>query len=145
MTAVDGGGGGVLACWRNTPRRVLLAHAAMAFASVTFGGLNVIAKRALSDGSRSLNPYMFGLYRDVLACPLLLAWTSHRRGWRRVASRRDLALLLLCGLTGIFGNQLLYLIGLSMTSSDTAAIYQPVAPMLTGVLAVWPVAVPRNT
>ena len=41
-------------------------------------------------------------------------------------------------MTGIFGNQLLYLIGLSMTNSDTAAIYQPVSPMLTGVLAVWP-------
>ena len=74
------------ACWRRTPRRVLLAHGAMAFASATFGGLNVIAKRALSDGSRSLNPYMFGLYRDVLACPLLLAWTTYKKGPSRFAA-----------------------------------------------------------
>ena len=70
-------------CWRRAPRRILLAHAAMAFASVTFGGLNVIAKRALSDG---INPYMFGLYRDSLACPLLLAWTTYKKGPSRFAA-----------------------------------------------------------
>ena len=80
---------------RTPPRNVLLAHAAMAFAAVTFGGLNVIAKRALSDG---INPYMFGLYRDVLACPLLAAWTTYKKGWRKIATRRDFFLLVACGM-----------------------------------------------
>lgn len=115
--------------------RLALAHLAMAFAASTFGVMSVIGKLALNSG---LDPLALLLYRDSIACPVLLLWTLCTGGGAWPASRHDVALFILVGLTGIFGNQLCYVLGLKLTSADLASIYQPVSPFLTAVFAVFP-------
>lgn len=115
--------------------REALAHVALAVAQVSFGGLNVVEKLALNA---NVNPYVFGLYRDLLACPMLLCLTTCMGGWRPVASARDAVQICLVGLTGVYGNQLLQLLGVQLTSADIGSFYQPLCPILTTVLAVFP-------
>ena len=45
-------------------------------------------------------------------------------------------MFLVLGLFGMFGNQLLYILGIYYTSADIASVFQPAIPVLTSVLAM---------
>ena len=49
---------------------------------------------------------------------------------------RELPLFILLGLTGMFGNQLLYLLGIYYTNANIASIFQPAIPVWTTLLAI---------
>lgn len=119
----------------STRHQVLMAHLAMALASSSFGVMSVLGSLALSTG---VDPLVFVLYRDLLACPLLVCVTVYRRGWSVPRNRRDTVQFIMIGLSGIFGNQIFYFLGLNFTSADLTSMYQPVAPLLTAVFAVYP-------
>jgi len=98
-------------------------HVALVAVQLSFGGFHVVAKAVLSH----LDPLALVGIRVATATPLLLllAW----RHDRFLPRARDLPWLALLGLLGVFGNQVLYILGLERTHATSASVLMPSIPV----------------
>jgi drug/metabolite transporter (DMT)-like permease len=105
---------------RGVPLRV---HAILILAQVLLGGFHVVGKVVLVQ----VPPLALTAIRIGLAAPLLalFAW----RHDRVLPPRRFLPYLAMLGVVGIFGNQVLFALGLQRTTAINASILMPSLPV----------------
>eukprot|EP00854_Cymbomonas_tetramitiformis_P012576 gene12576-14860_t len=95
------------------------AYAAVAAVQVTNALYTVLTKHAVKKGGA--DPLVFSLYRDLAAYPLLQLGALAIDGPIK-PKVRDLCRLSLLGLTGMFGNQYSYILGLTLLDATVATV-----------------------
>jgi len=106
----------------------LALHAALLLVQLLFSGFHVVGKYVLAD----VHPLALACLRVGFAAPVLMviAW----RHDRCLPALRDLPVLAALGALGVFGNQVLFITGLSFTTATSAAILMPSIPVFAAGL-----------
>ena len=105
-------------------------HLTLLLVQLSFGGFHVVAKATIA----SLSPLALAGLRVGLATPFLLVLA-----WRRdrvIPDRRDLPMLAFLGFLGVFGNQILFIEGLRLTTATNASILMTSLPVFAAATAV---------
>lgn len=109
------------------------AHIAVLFTNIFFAGNYSIIK---SISPAYIGPYALNVVR-VIIC-LLLFWTVWAFGKTGAGiQRKHWGRFFWCGLTGVCINQLLFIKGLTLTSTIHAALLILVTPIMVTVFALW--------
>lgn len=113
-----------------TRRSVFLTLGAVQLVSAAY---NLLTKWALDKGG--VHPLVFSFYRDVAAAPILAIAALKIEGFQPVPRPGDLLRLALLGLTGLFGNQVLFIMGMQRTTPFIASVVSQTQPIFSATLA----------
>jgi drug/metabolite transporter (DMT)-like permease len=116
-----------------TEDKNLKGHAALFIAYIIFGLNTPVSKVVLTDGEVSAVALTF--YRFAGAA--VLFWLSSLFTKKEKIGSRDFFLLMAASVFGILINQMLFVIGLSMTSPIDASVITTLVPVLTMILAAF--------
>ncbi|GHT07574.1 membrane protein [Bacteroidia bacterium] len=108
-------------------------HAALFTAYLIFGLNTPISKVVLSSGEVSAMALTFYRFAGALA----LFWIISLFTKKEHVPLRDIFFLLIASLFGILLNQMLFIIGLSLTSPIDASVITTLSPVLTMILAAF--------
>ncbi|MCC6599498.1 MAG: DMT family transporter [Crocinitomicaceae bacterium] len=106
-----------------------LAHTALALVATIYGANFIIVKSVMPD---PIGPNSFILMR-VLGAAILFWLIAFRR--IEMPRKADLSRFILCGLTGVAVNQLLFFNGLALTSPINGAIIMTSNPILVMIIS----------
>eukprot|EP01047_Picozoa_sp_COSAG01_P039923 COSAG01_NODE_3326_length_6222_cov_19.423834_5_plen_426_part_00 len=113
----------------------LAACAAMVVVQAGFGGYGIVLK--MFAQAAHANAVVFSFFRDGCCFPcLLLAATLIEGGPKVPKSKREFLVFLGLGVTGMWGNQLFYILGLYYTSATVASCWQPSIPVFASFFAI---------
>jgi len=107
-------------------RKGLAPHLALVAVQILFGTWPIFGKIVL----RSMSPASLVSLRLTLAA-LLFAFLQRKLTPLLKMPVKDIALLTLCSMTGIVGNQFLYVTGLSLTTAINATLLSTTIPVFT--------------
>lgn len=100
-----------------------------------FGAYGIVVREW--GQSSHANAIVFSFYRDFCAGPVLLATARYFEGPIQLPyGSKELMLFVGLGLTGMFGGQLFYIMGVYFAGPDIASIYQPAMPVWAAVFVV---------
>lgn len=119
--------------WLPCMPKLAVVHAMLCMAQLASTSYTITTKLALKDDH--VNPLIFSFYRDAIAYPVLQTLCLVYDG-RVALAWRDVPRVAFLGLTGMFGNQFLFVMGLDLTNADFAVIMQQVTPVITCVVAI---------
>ncbi|MFM7309304.1 MAG: DMT family transporter [Flavobacteriales bacterium] len=108
-----------------------IAHASLAAASLIYGANYIIAKTVMPN---PIGPSSFIVLRVVGAC--VLFWLIAIKKLQ-VPERKDWGRFLICAITGVAINQLLFFNGLALTSPVNSSIIMTSNPILVMVISAW--------
>ncbi len=111
---------------------LLAAHLALLVANLIYG-INYSVAREVMD--THIPPFGFILLR--VASAALLFWLLALCWKREPVARKDLGLLVVCGVFGVAVNQLFFFWGLSLTSPINSSIIMVTTPLLVLVIAAF--------
>jgi drug/metabolite transporter (DMT)-like permease len=112
----------------------LLAHLALLFTNLFFA-INLSAAKHLTN-LQLAKPFGINVVRVGVTMSLLwLLWLFKPRNVR--IARKDIGRFILCAVTGVAINQLLFLKGLSLTYSIHASLLMLTTPILIVFIAAW--------
>ncbi|CAI0382074.1 unnamed protein product [Linum tenue] len=112
----------------------LLPLVVMVLVQVGYAGMNVIAKVAMNAG---MQPLVLVAYRQIFATVALAPLAFYlERNTRPKITIPLLVNIFWCSLTGVTGNQVLYFIGLQLSTPTIGCALSNTLPALTFVLAV---------
>lgn len=123
----------IFALQTNTLSTRSKAHTAVLFTNIFFA-LNLSLVKFISPSL--VGPYGLNIYRvgiSLILFWLLWSFSKMSAGF----NRRDLPRFLLCGLTGVAINQMLFVKGLTQTSTIHAALLMLCTPLLITLFAFW--------
>ncbi len=109
----------------------LRSHLALFFVALIYGANFSIAKYLMDPGF--VGPNAFILFRVLTA--LLLFWIFTPQS--PSIERKDYGLVLICAISGVAGNQLLFFNGLHLSSPLHAALIMVCTPILVLVIKTW--------
>ena len=103
-------------------------HGALLAVQLLFSGFHVAGKWVMGE----IHPFALACMRVGFVTPVLLAlaWQHDRI----IPRGRDLLYLALLGGLGVFGNQVLFLWGLSYTTATNAAVFLPSVPVFAAAI-----------
>ncbi|KAI3973031.1 hypothetical protein MKX01_019689 [Papaver californicum] len=110
-------------------------HTTSAIFQILYGGCHIISSVALNAG---INQIVLCVYRDLIDISLLAPVAYFRDKRIRLPINSSLLIyFFFLGLTGVFGNQLLFLIGLGYTNPTYDVVVQHVIHVFTFVFAAF--------
>ena len=114
---------------RSSAPSLALLVLALITVQVGFGGYGIVLKK-YAKGAHT-DALVFSICRDGFASPILLIAAAIFERGLPMLKLSDVPLFFLLGLTGMFGNQFLYIEGLYYATPNIASIFQPCIPVFT--------------
>jgi|EP01043_Picozoa_sp_COSAG02_P063488 drug/metabolite transporter (DMT)-like permease len=92
--------------------------------------------KKFAEGAKA-NAVVFSFFRDGCCFPvLLIAAALLEGGCKFPKSAKELGVFCMLGVTGMWGNQLFYILGLYYTSATVASCWQPAIPVFAAFFAI---------